>query len=333
MSDGDARLVLGYIRVSTIEQESGWGREAQEERIKAYSAEKGLGSPELIYESKSGESIIARQELHTMMARAEQAVEAGIEAHVILPGLDRLTRDLIDQEALTTRCFRTGVRLHSTLGSENDTLDPSFAGDPMRTAIRQFFGIINQLDRAVIQRRLDGGLAKKGAQGGFTGGRTPFGYVSVNKELQVDEAAAAAVRRIFAMEAAGLDQTAIAAVVAREHPEICGHWKKQQISRVLERRDLYLHGQYRPRGAAAAVVRPDLVIVAGDEELGTVAFDWEKMPDPVSMTALAALWGVSEQHVREIALKAKVLVRWRRNNAYIPRADARRMEQAVKTLN
>lgn len=323
-------LVLGYVRVSTIEQESGFGRQAQASRIEAYCTDHGLSDLELTYESQSGESIAKRLELHRVLARAEAAVDSGMQAHVVFAGLDRLTRDLIDQEAVTTRCFRTGVRLHSTLGAENDTLDPSYAGDPMRTAIRQFFGIINQLDRAIIQRRMDGGLAKKAGEGGFTGGRIPFGYRSSNRELEIDPDATSAVQRVFELHAAGLDQASVAAVVSKEYPEKCGHWRKQQIGRVLDRRELYAQGLYRPRGGTGHLHRPDLILLRvespGRAPRPSADIDWARMPDPVRLVGLATLLGVPEIELTQLIQANNLLVRWRRSAAFVPKKTAQRLQ-------
>lgn len=325
-------LVFGYVRVSTVEQETGFGREAQTERILRYCQEKNLQAPEIINESKSGESVITRHELNSMLARAETAAEQGALVHIVFAGLDRLTRDLIDQEAVTSRCFRTGVRLHSTMESENDTLDPSHAGDPMRTAIRQFFGIIHQLDKAIIQRRLDGGLAKKATTGGFTGGRVPFGYQSVNRELEIDEGQAPVVRQVFAMHAKGVDMAGIAGLIASTWPEDCRHWKKQQISRIVAKRELYEKGQYRPRGGVLTVTRPELVILHGDEEaavVGADALDWERLPDPIRLSVLAIAIGRPEEEIKRVIVSSGTVVRWRRSEAYIPLESARRV---VKVL-
>lgn len=317
-----ARLVLGYVRVSAVEQEQGFGPEEQTRRIHAYCEERDLGTPEIIYESKSGESIIKRAELHMLLARAEAAVEDDCEVHIAFPGLDRLARNLIDQESVVTRSQRCGIRIHSTLSSENDTLDPAYADDPMRVAIRQFFGIINQLDRAIIQRRLDGGLARKAAAGGFTGGRLPFGYRSQDQEIEIDEEQAAVVRRIFAAAEHGLDQGTIASIVGSQWPTLCGHWHKRQVGRILARKDLYCGGRYRPRMGAQEIDRPDLIIVTGDEDFEPTGFDWDRLPDPVRLEGLATLLQITPEALREIVTLNGFLVHNRRSGVYFPKKSA-----------
>lgn len=322
-------LTLGYVRVSTLEQEQGFGPEFQADKINEYCELKDLGTPQIYYESKSGESVTRRVEIHIVLARAEAAVDAGGESNVVFYGLDRLTRDLMDQEAVVMRAFEKGVRLHSTLESENATLDPAYAGDPMRTAIRQFFGIINQLDRAIIKRRLDSGLAKKAAAGGFTGGRPPFGYRVADHDLQIDPDQAKAVNRLFRLVDAGLDNQTTAAVLGREYPELCGHWIGSQVGRCKKRRELYAQGIYRPRGADTAVQRPDLVILteefAPDQVPATGALDLTKIPDPVRLQGLEVLLGRSGAELRQLISRHQILVRWRKGSPLVPKDSVQRI--------
>lgn len=326
------RLTLGYVRVSSIEQEQGFGPEAQAERIKQYALTKELGQPELHFESKSGESIINRLELHLVLARAETAAEAGGEAHIIVPGLDRLTRDLIDQESIVTRCLDKGVRLHSTLEAENDTLDPAYSKDPMRTAIRQFFGIIHQLDRAIIQRRLDGGLAQKAAAGGFTGGRITFGYRSVDQELEIDPEAAPIIRQMFALHGRGIDQGTIAGVLANQYPEICGKWVKQTVSRALAREPLYRQGIFKPRGGDVEVARSDLVILdPGDApEPVDMAFDWSKVPKTMRLQSLKVLLNTTEEALKALISSHGLVVTYRGSSPLVPRRTAERLHELIQ---
>lgn len=328
-----SQLTLGYVRVSSIEQERGFGPEVQEEAIRRYCGEQGLPAPEIHHESRSGESLLKRNEVHLVLAKAEAAAEDGIIAHVVFYSLDRLARDLIDQEGVVVRCFQTGVRLHSTDLSEADTLDPAYADDPMRTAIRQFFGIIHQLERKIIQRRLDGGLARKAAQGGFTGGRVPFGYASVNQDLVPEPRAAAVVRHVFRLREAGLNLDAVAAVVANLFPDLCGHWGKQRVGRILKARELYAEGIYRPRGSDNAFRRPELILLQGEESTspaGMLDVDVDTLPDPIRLNGLAVLLGRSEDELRSLISEHGILVRWRGKSPLVPRESSRRLFELIK---
>lgn len=329
------RLTLGYVRVSTIEQEQGYGPEVQTEKIKTYAEKYDLGSPEIHQESGSGSDLTKRKELHLVLARAEAVAEEGGEANIIFYSLDRLSRDLINQESITIKCFDKGIRLHSTQEAENDTLDPAYAGDPMRVAIRQFFGIIHQLDRAIIQRRLEGGLARKGIAGGFTGGRTPFGYKSENQDLVVAPEQASVVRKIFALHRHGVDQTTIAAIVAANHLVAAG-FRKQTVSRILSRKDLYQGGKYKPRGSDVTTIRPELIIDHRDDpeqeqELEDLQIDWDKLPDPMRLSNLALLLGKEPEELRKIIVNKGLVVKFKRNDTYIPKKAQNKLRKELKT--
>lgn len=321
-------LVLGYVRVSSIDQEHGFGPEVQADKILKYAATKDLPPPTLHYESKSGESILNRVELHRVLAHSETAAEVGGEAHIIVYSLDRLTRDLIDQESVVTRCQKTGVRIHSTIEAENDTLDPAYAKDPMRQAIRQFFGIIHQLDRAIIQRRLDGGLSRKASQGGFTGGRVPFGYRASNQELEVDPEQAAAVCRVFELMDAGITKQVIAAIISREYPRICGHWTGVQVTRAARRRELYAEGIYRPRGGEQSLQRPELVILRDEFRKSlpeTGILDISKLPDPIRLDGLAILLRQDQRDLMRLIRDNGILARYRGAVPLIPKPSVKRI--------
>lgn len=158
-------LVLGYVRVSSTEQEQGFGPQVQEAAIRSYCREHQLGEPEIVHESASAENIVQRVEIKAVLHRVKAAQAAGTPAHVVFYRLDRLARNLSDQEVVVGLALTHRFRLHSTFSAEADTLNPAYAGDPMRTLIRQVFGMFAQFERATIQGRLDAGLAEKAKRG------------------------------------------------------------------------------------------------------------------------------------------------------------------------
>jgi site-specific DNA recombinase len=323
------RLAIGYVRVSSIEQESGYGPEVQQGRIEAYCQKAGLPPPVIYRESKSGDSILARHEFQDVLARAEKCSEDGGEAHIVFSSLDRMTRDLIDQEATVMRCYSSGVRLHSADPSEADVLDPRHSKDPMRTAIRQFFGIVHQLDKAIIQRRLDGGLVQKAKRGGYCGGKTPFGYRSVNHELEVDPEGAEVVRKAFSMHRRGLNQSTIAMVLSSQHPTLCTKWTNTQVSRILKREDLYAQGLYVPRGMEVPIVRKDLIILQGEDP--TLMLDealWRSMPESLSLAAACTLLGKTEDSLLSEVESRDIRVIYKKGQKFLMTREVRVLAEA-----
>lgn len=320
------QIAFGYVRISTTEQAHGYGLDVQESRIREYAQRKGLPAIQLFSESKSGESIIQRHEFNTMMSAAESKVEEGLQVHVIFSSLDRLSRRLFDQETIVMRCFTSGVRLHSTQEAENDTLDPEHSDDPMRTVIRQFFGVFHQFDKAIIQRRMDGGLQAKGARGGFTGGRPPFGYKASEQELVIDEGRASVIRLLFALHKEGVPNTTIAALLRQRYPVLCRSFAHQHVTRLLGREALYRKGEYVPRHADGKVtVRPDLIILTDNQDratlegIGQVTLDWAHCPPRLRLDIAAHLLGASIARIRELIAIKHLQVQHEGEGVYLPR--------------
>lgn len=323
-------VVLGYVRVSSVDQTHGFGPEVQAAKIRECAQRMGLPAPEISYESKSGESITKRAELHLVLQRAEDAQEGGAQAHIIFAGLDRLSRDLIDQESVYARCMERGIRLYSAQESENESLDPKYAGDPMRTAIRQFFGIIHQLDRAIVQRRMDSGLVAKATKGGFTGGRPPFGYLAVNGDLQVDQTKVQAIRLVFGMLDRGINAKAVADIIKRSHPGLAA-WCPSLIYRIKNNRELYEQGIYRPRLGLAAVMRSDLrMLDVGQAHRpdGRMPIDWDSVPDLVDADVLGALLGISVEEIVKAATVAGLPVKCIKSKKIVSKTVARSLGAA-----
>jgi DNA invertase Pin-like site-specific DNA recombinase len=317
-------LVIGYVRVSSVEQEEGFGPEIQEAAIRDYCRGKSLPDPEIVCESKSGESLLSRHEIKLILVRAEEAREQGIEAHIIFYKLDRLAREVTDQESVVARALSRGFRLHSTMNAEADTLNPAYAGDAMRVAIRQFFGIVNQLERATIQMRLDGGLHAKAKTGGSTGGRLPTGYMAVNKQIVIDPVEAEAVARVFALDATGIDLVGICVIVAREFPAVCGHWKKGFVSRLLKRRKLYQHGLYRTRLGVEEKPCPELIIFHPERPQQaprpTGRIPWDELPEEIPMMMATLLLHETEGWVKRYVEAHGVTVTWKKGRMLLPKS-------------
>jgi len=329
---------FGYVRVSSIEQESGFGPEVQEAAIRAYCSAKALSEPTIVHESVSAETLSARPEILRLLGKLADLAEAGEEAHLVFRSSDRLARALMDQESVVLTSFKAGFRLHSTLSHEADLFDPTYGADPMRTAIRQFFGIFNQLDKAIIQSRLDGGLHAKAAKGGSTGGRYAFGYMGVNGEIVPDPREAPAVKRLFELDHTGLDLASIAVILAREFPEMCGHWRKATVCRTLRSRNLYQHGLYRSRISPVEVKRPELVLappIQGEHVPTARAtgepIDWARVPNPIPAHTLAILLGKSPSWVQAEAQKHALRTKLIRMKLALPHESAQQLETLAKS--
>lgn len=239
------RAVVGYVRVSTEEQaQDGYGLAAQEAKIRAYAQALGLDLTDVLVDDGYSGGKLDRPGLTALLAR----IEVGEVGTVIIAKIDRLSRSLRDLLNVYAERFEAnGVALVS-VAEQFDTSSP---------AGRLFFQMVGsfaEFERAVITDRLSGGRKQKASKGGFAGGKAPLGYAQQkgSKVLALDEEGAAAVRRVFELEAEGLSNQAIADRMNAE-----GYTTAQgkafhavQVWRVRQRRDVY-EGRYRFAGVEA----------------------------------------------------------------------------------
>lgn len=118
---------------------------------------------------------------------------------LLLEGLDRLSRDLVEQEQIVRRLEHRGIRIVGV----SDGYDSTHAGRKLHRGMR---GLINEiyLDdlRAKVHRGLDGLVARSLFAGGMS-----YGYRSIAADdghrLEIHPEHAEVVREIFARYAAG----------------------------------------------------------------------------------------------------------------------------------
>lgn len=87
------------------------------------------------------------------------------------------------------------------LVSLNETLDTT---TPWGRAMIGILSSFNQMESETIQGRTMMGRSAKAKEGGYAGGRPPFGYDVVNGELVVNEDEAKVVRLVFRLRSEGL---------------------------------------------------------------------------------------------------------------------------------
>lgn len=185
--------VIGYVRVSTVEQaDSGLGLEAQRSAIEAEVARRGWHISR-IYEDagRSGSSMRGRVGLANGLAE----VEGGTASALVVAKLDRLSRSMIDFAGLMERSRKKGWSLVA-LDLGVDTTTP--AGEVMATVMAAFA----QYERRLIGQRTRDALAVKRAEGATLG----------RPRVMPDEIR----QKICELYASGLSLTTIAALLNEE---------------------------------------------------------------------------------------------------------------------
>jgi DNA invertase Pin-like site-specific DNA recombinase len=140
-------------------------------------------------------------------------VLAGRFQVLLLEGLDRLSRDQVEQETIIRRLEHRGIRIVGC----SDGYDSAAAGRKLHRGMR---GLINEIYLDDLRDKVHRGLAGQ-VERGFHAGGISFGYRSVGDErghrLEIDTEAAEWVRWIFTRYAEGWSCQRIAAELNRQH--------------------------------------------------------------------------------------------------------------------
>ncbi len=189
------RRVVGYYRVSTAEQsDSGYGLDAQRDAIRDYCRAAGYELVGSFEDAGLSGTLDAAQ--RPGLAAVLAAVASGEVDGVVTKALDRIGRRPAVATAFFEALDAAGVAFLSIT-------EPFLSSDLLRGL---FAGIASDERRRILERT-SSGRTTKAAQGGYAGGRVPYGYTleGSRKEArwEVDPARAPIVRRIFEARLAG----------------------------------------------------------------------------------------------------------------------------------
>ncbi len=224
------RRVIGYKRVSTTEQvKHGYSLEDQDRAIRAHCRAKGMRLVAMLAdEGQSGSNgLDSRQGLAEALARIERG-----EAEVLLvKDLDRLARDLLLQLTIIEQLKAAGVEVVAIEEPEVD------GPDHLRELFRNVLGSIAQYERAVIRGRMMAGKAAKRAQGGYTGGRPPYGLAAKDRALVANPEEQQVVELVQRMREQGESYRSICAALAEagHRPKSGGEWQPMTVRRIAMR--------------------------------------------------------------------------------------------------
>ena len=225
-----SKKAVGYVRVSTDEQKTnGYGLKAQEAAIRAFAASQGYELVDVIAES--GISGTIEPEKRPGFQCVLKMAEAGRFSILLVWRFDRLSRTLT-HSVTTANGLREkyGVVLRSVT-EPIDTATPM--GEMLFAVLAGFAGE----ERRTITRRTQGGKESKAREGGYAGGRVPLGYRPDQKGgLEIDDAEAATVRRIFTLRKKSKSLHGIAAILNEERvpTKRGGKWYAATVRYILD---------------------------------------------------------------------------------------------------
>lgn len=228
--------VAAYCRVSTLEQKRrGYGIDIQIRDVTLFAERQGLFIKRF-YKDEAESGIAEDRKALRKLLRDCQAGRVGA---VIIPSLDRLSRDVRLAENLFHEFGQAGVRV---LIADMPTYD---ARDRKDVLLRQIREAIAEENRKDIIERLWKGRQERVRKGLPAGGNVPYGYRRNGKSLVVDDAEAAVVRTIFGCAGQGESCSEItrrlnAGGSVRRNGK---PWTERQVSATLGRAPLYREGR------------------------------------------------------------------------------------------
>jgi len=190
MKHNKLQSVGAYIRVSSKQQaENGQGLDSQRSAIEAYAKQQGWAIAQW-FEDKG---VSGDEENRPAILDLTTAVEAGEINTVLVDRLDRLSRRLLHQEIYIDKWQRAGAEVCSVA-------EPNLGGeDEERVFFRQMMGAVNELQKALLLRRMRRGRLTKAGKGGFAAGGLALGYRTNGKALRIVEEEAEVVRLVHKM--------------------------------------------------------------------------------------------------------------------------------------
>lgn len=228
------RLVM-LLRVSTAGQLDGYGLEAQEKDCRRWvrTAGPGLGGVRIVRVcTDGGITGKAGDDERPGLSEALQMLAAGEADGVLAPNLDRVARELTQQEAILAVVWAHGARAFTADRGEHL---PDDDDDPMRTFVRQVMGAAAQLERGLIAKRLRGGRRTKAEAGGYAYGAPAYGQRAENKALTVDSTEADVLQQMRAWQAEGVSIRSICKRLndADIPSKRGGRWHPTAVARLL----------------------------------------------------------------------------------------------------
>lgn len=232
------KSTVAYCRVSTLEQKRrGYGIDIQVRDVKAFAEGQGL-FVQRFYKDEAESGI---EEVRKELRRLLRDCRAGRVRSVILPSLDRLSRDVRIAENL--------FHEFATLGVDVLVADmPTYNGkDRKDVLVRQIREAIAEENRKDIIERLWKGRRERVHRGLPPGGNVPYGYRREGKCLVLDPLEAEGVRMIF--EQADREESGSRIAAALNEKGMTRRngmpWTQRQVAAILGRAHFYRDGGLR----------------------------------------------------------------------------------------
>lgn len=188
------KQAVAYMRVSTNGQtgEDAFGLDAQREQIIEYCKENDIAIVDWFIDEGVSGADIRKPGLDAIIAGA--VTNPPVEM-VVTAKTDRISRKVEYYYAYKIKLQTVGINIVSVA--------EDFGRENMFTPLLEALtAAMAEVERGMITARTSGGRKVKASRGGYSGGRTPYGYV-VDKNIRgmvINEEQAKVVRLIFEMK-------------------------------------------------------------------------------------------------------------------------------------
>jgi DNA invertase Pin-like site-specific DNA recombinase len=225
--------LIAYLRVSTVGQaREGLGLPTQERMVRSWCQDHGHRLFGIV--SENGKSGTLDETERPGLLEVLTAVRDGGAEGIVVTSLDRLARSLTVQEAILGRVWGLGGSVFTVDQGEVLRDDPD---DPMRTALRQIQGVIAELDRRLIVKRLRNGRATKKANGGYAGGGQRYGLRAEGGALVEDDHEQPIVELVLQLRQEGASYREVCAALEERgyHPRRASRWQPEVVRQIVLR--------------------------------------------------------------------------------------------------
>lgn len=199
------KKVVGYTRVSTEGQIDKFGLDAQREMIQNYCDSQGWVIVKWYVEQGVSGVKEERPEFNKLLYG--EIENPPIEAVVVAKN-DRVARDIKVYYYFKMLLKKKDIDLVSVSEDFGEM-------GVMASFLEAFTICVAEMERKNITDRTMAGRDMKRKQGGYAGGRVPYGYKTVNHELVIDPVEAECVRMVFRLRSEGQTMVKIAEAVNR----------------------------------------------------------------------------------------------------------------------
>lgn len=225
--------VVGYLRVSTKGQteEDKFGLASQRASIEEYCSKNGH---EIIRWYEDAGVSGAKEDRPAFNEILELSNEKdGVEA-VIVAKSDRIARDVYIYFAYKNELRKKGIQVISVAEDFGDQGVFTVVLDAMLAAMAE-------IERQNIKARTSGGRKQKAKNGGYSGGKVPYGYFTANHSLIINPSEAEVVKEVYSLRDGGYSMQEIADELnlSGRRTRSNGDFTKSQVRNILGNKKTY----------------------------------------------------------------------------------------------